>query len=135
MDAPSVGSPSGLDDPTSLRVHAFLVSRGVRLVAEVGLIDPGAENALRAMTLLEASSAPGAVPFVVPDGRGAALAGYAAFAWAIDLYRWTLDLPDEKQRARILGLLHGYGGEAIRNHEERECGRVAATSSGVPESS
>ena len=59
---------------------------------------------------------PGALPFAVVVGD-AVLSGYASHKWVVDLLVWAQDAP-WVQRDRILGLLLGYSGEAIRDFEE-----------------
>jgi hypothetical protein len=106
------------------REHAELVAVGVREIAEVGSVRAEPDSMLRAATILEQLAPHGATAFVVPTIDGLAVCGFAAHEWSLDLYQWALSegVP-QKQRARIVGLLHGYSGEAVREFEARGCGR------------
>ena len=109
----------------NLEEHAQLVARGVREIATLGSCEASPEAMLRTATRIEAAAPVGAIPFVLDQGHGRAVYGYAGHAWSLDLFRWVIgtEMP-EKQRSRILGLLHGYDGEAIRSFEERGGGRL-----------
>ena len=109
----------------SAREHAYLVGRGVRLIADLGTCRSEPDVVLQAATHVEDCADSDVIPFVFDRGDGRAVLGYAAHAWALDLYRWVITdstLPPT-QVARIIGLLHGYTPQAIRRHEERRGGR------------
>jgi hypothetical protein len=114
-----------LGKESALAEHAYLVARGVRHIAEVGTIPKKRLEMLRAMTQLETIAPEGAVPFVCPTRDGFAKCGFASSQWALELFKWTLtsQIP-KKQRSRILGLLFGYSREAVRDFEDRACGRL-----------
>lgn len=134
---PAEAVDPGLMDRTILSEHAYLVARGTRHIAETGTVAADAQEMLRASSVLESVAPEGAIAFVCPGPDERAVCGFAASSWALDLYRWAVnaEIP-QAQRARILGLLHGYSGEAIRAYEERECGRLwSSTESPEPESS
>ena len=110
---------------------AYLVARGVRPLAIVGERIADEIGMIRAMTLLDPYSSDTAIPFVVDHMDGTASWGYAAAAWAIDLYRWVrLEETDESRRHQILGLLLGYSPEAIARHLDSLVGRLFTRSGG-----
>ena len=110
-----------------IREQAYLIANGVRPLALLGTCEAESTTMLRVTTQLENAAGPAAIPFVVDRGDGLADFGYAASAWALDLFRWLSRadsaIPAE-QKHRIRGLLLGYGVEAIRSFEERSCGRL-----------
>jgi hypothetical protein len=95
-----------------LREQAYLVARGVRLLALVGSCEP-CEVAGMPHHLLTRASGHAVIPFVSPRG----IAGYASHAWVVDLVTWADSAP-RIQRDRIFGLLLGYDPESIRQFEE-----------------
>lgn len=98
---------------------AYLISRGIRPLATLGTVDADPLLMLQTITRIESISFPyNVLPFVLDRGDGLAECGIAAEGWALDLYRWSLTVP-EPQRARIQGLLHGYSVEAIGHYEQR----------------
>jgi hypothetical protein len=107
-----------------LAEQAYLVARGVRPLSLVGHCPADELTLLRVATRIEAVTCPGAVPFVIDHQDGTASFGYAAAAWALDLYAWAnaATVPQE-QRHRINGLLLGYAVSAISSHEEENSGR------------
>lgn len=117
-----------------MREQAYLIARGVRAIAIVGhcVADPLIMR--KTSTALESVSAPGSIPFVIDAGHGVADYGFAASPWVLELYRWavTTNVP-EKQRARIVGLLLGYGVQAIRAFEDETSGRLFQPSSASDE--
>lgn len=130
--------PLGHDDDYS--EAAYLVARGVRLVAQVGTCAADEPELLRAATVVERWSEAGAIAFVIKTRTGHAAFGYAAQRWALELFEWVVtdDVP-EHHRHRILGMLFGYAPDAIRRFEEQRSGRTFAdrsvSESGAPASS
>ena len=110
-----------------LREQACLIANGVRSLALVGTCEAEPVTMLAVTTQLENAAAPSAIPFMLDRGDGLADFGYAASAWALDLFQWV-SRPDSlvpaRQKHRIRGLLLGYGVEAIRSFEERALGRL-----------
>jgi hypothetical protein len=113
----------GVSDDT-LREHAYGVARGVRPLALVEEFPSEPLLMLRAATRIEAVS-DGCVPFVVDHGDGFASCGFAASAWAVDLYRWvrTTDDVPQPHRDQVMGLLLGYSVEAVSRFVEFRSGR------------
>jgi len=120
-----------------IREQSRLVARGVRLLALVGQCSADPVTMLEVATRLETITNENVVPFVLDERNGTAEYGYAATEWVLDLFRWAMteDLPS-LQRNRIVGLLCGYGAEAIRLFEERQAGRLfqSPNESASPES-
>ncbi len=106
--------------------HAYLVARGVRPMAIVGRVEADKNLMLQAVSRLEiVSIGEPVIPFVVPRDNGFADCGFAAARWVIDLYAWLVGpngVPEDHVH-RITGLLLGYDAKAIRDHDERGCGR------------
>ena len=106
--------------------HAYLVARGVRPMAIVGHVEADKNLMLQAASRLETVSVgESVIPFVIPRSDGFADCGFAAARWVVDLYAWLVG-PDgvpEDHAHRIRGLLLGYNAEAIRDHDDRGCGR------------
>ena|GEM_PF-6097701 len=108
---------------------AYLVARGVRPLAIVGEGITDRLGMVRAMTVLGQYSDDRAIRFVVDHKDGTASWGYAAAAWVVDLYRWVrLEEKDESRRHQVLGLLLGYGPEAIARHLDSLVGRLPTQS-------
>jgi hypothetical protein len=95
-----------------LHEQAYLVSKLVRPLAITGTCEPG-DVANTCHQLLVGADGGAVIPFAIPSGP----AGYASHAWVVDLVRWAESVP-RIQRDRILGLLLGYGPDAIRQFEE-----------------
>lgn len=120
--------------------HAYLIARGTRMIAVLGTCKAESEIMVRMATQIEAVAEPPAIAFVIDQGDGSAVYGYAAYAWALDLYHWivtTRALPRSHVN-RVVGMLHGYSADAIRGFEERDSGRQftsGITESVVPASS
>lgn len=107
-----------------LREHVYLVARGVRALAIAGWCEADELAMLRAATLVESHVESPALPFVVNHGDGRATYGYAAAAWALDLYQWAhAEQVPQEQRERIVGLLLGYSPEAVARFEDQGTGR------------
>jgi hypothetical protein len=103
-----------------LSEHAYLVARGVRPLALVGLCPAEPLVMTRIATRVEGVAEQGAIPFVVDQRDGTASYGYAAARWVLDLYEWAIageQIPQE-QRERILGLLLGYSVAAVSEYED-----------------
>jgi hypothetical protein len=101
----------------------YLVSRGVRPLAIIGHYAADARYLGRIERLLEAESG-GVLPFAIDHGDGTASYGFAASEWVLDLYRWLVTdahVP-QKQRHRVVGLLLGYGVEAVTEYESQSPG-------------
>lgn len=114
--------------------QAYLIARGVRPLSLLGHCRAEPDLMLTISTRLERLSAGQCIPFVLDRGDGNADYGFAAGEWVLDLYAWlfrdaSMDIP-EKQKARIAGLLLGYGVEAIRAHEEGNSGRLFPVTNG-----
>jgi hypothetical protein len=111
---------------TLIREHAALVARQVRAVALIGRCRADQLTMLRTATRIESLAESGAIPFVLPCADGYADFGYAAATWALDLYRWviTAETVPPEQKHRVVGLLLGYGVDAIRLFEDHGCGRL-----------
>lgn len=107
------------------REHAYLIARGVRPLAIVGHCEDDPQVMFEIASQLENNSCVGAIPFVAPRNDGVADYGYAGSRWVIDLLRWAQsDAVPTEHRHRVIGLLLGYSVEAIRSHEEQNCGRL-----------
>jgi hypothetical protein len=108
-----------------LREHAYVVARGVRPLALIDEFPADSLGMLRAATRLE-MVAEDCIPFVIDHGDGTASCGYAASAWAIDLYRWlrTSDTVPTPQRDQVMGLLLGYSAEAVARFVQSRSGRL-----------
>jgi hypothetical protein len=108
--------------------QAILIARGVRALALIGTCEAEQVVMLRVATKIERLAYGHIIPFVLDRRDGTAEYGYAAAQWVLDLLRWLFwDSPETippKQKDRILGLLCGYGVEAIRSFEERGSGRL-----------
>jgi hypothetical protein len=103
--------------------HAYLVARHVRPLAIVGQCATERFVIHRVQAQLAECGCSGAIGFVEDRGDGIAEYGYAAHSWVLELYRW-LGRADEnamptEHRHRILGLLLGYGVEAVQRFEEQ----------------
>lgn len=111
--------------------NAYLVSRGVRLMALVDTVYDGPEEAQRAYDrAYDVASESGAmhalvpIPFAIQSERfdKAVHIGFAAHEWVIDMYRWALsEEVSEENFHRIRGLLLGYSGDAIAAFERFQC--------------
>lgn len=114
--------------------QAYLIARGVRRLALVGMCPAEQTVMTRVATRIEEHGNENCVPFVVNLQDGHAAFGYASAGWALDLYEWimtTKHVPQE-QRERVLGLLLGYGTEAISHYESQGTGRRFSTATALP---
>lgn len=111
--------------------HAYLVSRRVRLLAVCGTIDDSERNKVAMRDKLNAAAVESAgsqdivpIPFLAnhPDFPQVTV-GFASHSWVIDTHEWIQQntLPSE-MACRIIGLLHGYSGEAIAQFERNQAG-------------
>ena len=102
--------------------QAYLISRGVRPMALVGEVVLVSNNARQAHDeLLNAAGGlfDNVIPFVIPNGDGTALVGYAAETWIVDLLRWmAANAPGQLQDC-VLGLLLGYSPRAIAEYSAK----------------
>jgi hypothetical protein len=108
--------PVDLPSEDLFRESAYLVERAVRALALVGVCDASRERELETRL---AAAAGRTVPFIIPEASTRVF-GFAAAAWVIDLFQWTRREAPATQRDRIVGLLLGYGVEAIRTFDEWE---------------
>lgn len=102
--------------------HAYLVHRGVRAMAIVGYCEASDANVQAVYFELHERAKGGPrspLVFVVTVG-GVLHYGYAARQWAADLYKYAMLEAPEVQRERIIGLLLGYGADAIDDFDARE---------------
>lgn len=116
-----------------MKEHAYLVGRGVRLLAIVGSIEDDPYTISEALIMLNETSAESAgsqervpIPFLVknPPPLNQITIGFASHAWVVDIYEWLSDknVPLE-MTGRVLGLLLGYSGDAIEQFENRTAGQ------------
>ena len=115
-----------------ISVHAYLVSREVRLLAAVGTVEDDEYKIDEARMKLHAVATESAgtqalvpIPFLVKDSDlPHVTVGFAAHTWVVELYEWAnrdLTVPHE-MAMRINGLLHGYSGDAIAEFERHQSG-------------
>lgn len=102
--------------------HAYLVARGVRLLAVIGSIrntKMATDIMYQRLARVAAESAGTQELFPIPlilggDGGEWATVGYASHRWVKDAYEWLLgDDVSEFIVNSFVGLLHGYSGGAI----------------------
>lgn len=124
VDAPPAnGSQIASEDV--MREQAYLIARSVRPLALLGHCEADPLVMLRIATALDACASGSCIPFVIDRGDGFADYGFAAAPWVVELYSWAVggSVPEE-QRTRIVGLVLGYGVEAIRAFEDQASGRL-----------
>ena len=102
--------------------HAYLISRGVRPLA---LFNPFPAKPLlmkQVATRLENLSLflHGAIPFVVDQGDGEAIAGYAADKGLVETFVWVTNHAPEPHVDRLVGLLLGYSVPAVAAYEQNQ---------------
>ena len=105
-----------------IQEHAYLISRGVR---PLSLFNPFLADPLlmlRVSTRLEnlSLSLQGAIPFVVDEGKGMAIAGYAASRGVVETFLWVEKTAPKPHRDMLLGLLLGYSIPAIATYEQEQ---------------
>jgi hypothetical protein len=132
--------------PSDETIHeqAYLISRGVRPLALVGVVDGDKVAMLRAYNKLESvrcglGQAHEPIPVVMQrsDGHWADV-GFAARAWVSDTLKWCLENTPQPHLQRILGLMLGYSPDAIAALEESESGALfpePTTESPAPDAS
>ena len=102
--------------------QAYLVSRGVRPLAIVGVAPPTQRAREEAISVLyktwpfAANGCP--IPFVIVRPDGLADYGYAARQWVVDELEWLHHNVPHPHLDRLLGLLLGYSADAIAAHDE-----------------
>jgi hypothetical protein len=116
-------SPISVSDDL-IREQAYIVSRGVRPLALIDEFPAESLDMLRVATRLDNVS-DGCIPFVIDHGDGTASCGFAASAWAIDLYRWlrTSQEVPAVHCHQMMGLLLGYDSDAISRFAGWQSGR------------
>lgn len=121
---PPILSQLGSDGDIS--ESAYLIERGVRPMSIVGQVKGEGLELLQISSHLEILSINmNVIPFVIPRKDGFVDCGFAAAQWVVDLYEWLVQSDNVPiiHEHRIRGLLLGYSSEAIRDHDERCCGR------------
>lgn len=116
-----------------MKEQAYLVGRGVRLLAIVGTIEDEPYTISEALIMLNEASVAASgsqervpIPFLVknPAPLNRITIGFASHAWVVDVYEWLSEKDVSlKMTGRILGLLLGYSGDAIENFENRTAGQ------------
>lgn len=102
--------------------HAYLVARGVRLLAVIGTVrntEMATDVMNQRLAKIAAESAGTQELYPIPllmgeEGCEWATVGFASHEWVINAYEWLQgdDVPGDIAN-RLIGLLHGYSGEAI----------------------
>ena len=115
-----------------LNEQAYLVARGVRLLAVAGVVEDTIENLVDVRQMLYEASVESAgsqervpIPFLIKTpGTNLINFGYASHEWVIDVYEWLLDdtVPDQMV-SRVMGMLLGYSGEAVAQYECMQAGQ------------
>src|SRR5438552_2346447 len=99
--SPAVDGDEYLPSDDLLSEQSYLIARGVRPMALVGQCPADAAWVLtRVATRMEEVADPATVPFVVDHGDGNASYGFAAAAWVLDLYQWSVSdkrIPQEQR--------------------------------------
>ena len=110
-----------MESAESAQEQAYLVSRGVRLLALLDTCDlDETVMANRFVWLNQLAGKYTVIPFVLPrEDCPCAMTGYAAAPWVVDLLAWSYKQP-LRQHHRIIGLLLGYSANAIAEHDARE---------------
>ena len=112
--------------------QAYLVARGVRLLAIVGTVENMFETVVDVRQMLYEAAVESAgsqagvpIPFLVKDtGTNLVSVGFASHGWVVDVYEWLLDgtVPDQMV-SRVMGLLLGYSGDAVAQYEYMQAGQ------------
>lgn len=115
-----------------LNEQAYLVARGVRLLAVAGVVEDTIENLVDVRQMLYEASVESAgsqervpIPFLIKTpGTNLVNLGYASHESVVDVYEWLLGgtLPGQMV-IRVMGLLLGYSGEAIAQFECMQAGQ------------
>ena len=112
--------------------QAYLIGRGVRLLAIVGPVEDATDTLVDVRQMLYDAAVESAgsqertpIPFLIKDPRTNWIrAGFAAHAWVIDVYEWLLtDSVPDQMTSRVLGLLLGYSGDAVAQFEYMQAGQ------------
>ena len=112
--------------------QAYLVARGVRLLAIAGVIEDTIERLVDVRQMLYESAVESAgsqervpIPFLIKNpGTNLIDFGYASHEWVIDVYEWLLGgtVPDQMV-SRVMGVLLGYSGDAVAQYEYMQAGQ------------
>lgn len=126
-DLPSVG---GMNE------QAYLVARGVRLLAIVGAVEDDSELVTAARQMLYEAAVESAgsqarvpIPFLMKcSDTNLVDIGFASHEWVVDVYEWILSgcVPDQMV-SRVMGMLLGYSGDAIMQYERMQAGQRVST--------
>lgn len=112
--------------------QAYLVARGVRLLAVAGVVKDVVENVVDMRQMLYEAAVESAgsqervpIPFLVKDPDTNLInLGYASHEWVIDVYEWLLGGTVPPQMvSRVMGLLLGYSGDAVAQYECMQAGQ------------
>ena len=116
--------------------QAYLVARGVRLLAIVGAVkdDPELVATVSQMLYEAAVESAGSqarvpIPFLTKcSGTNLVDLGFASHEWVVDVYEWILSgyVPDQMV-GRVMGMLLGYSGDAIMQYERMQAGQRVST--------
>lgn len=122
-----------LSNECGVHENAYLLSRGVRLMALLDVIHNDDHEACRAYDrAFDITSGLGAmhalipIPFAIQSNRfdKSVHVGFASHEWVIDMYRWALSGEmSEENFHRVRGLLLGYSGSAIAAFERVQIGQ------------
>lgn len=119
-----------------MKEQAYLVGRGVRLLAIVDSVENVIETIVDVRQMLNEVAVESAgsqervpIPFLIKDPHtNWVRIGFAAYVWVIDIYEWLLDgTVPEKMACRVEGLLLGYSGAAIAQYEYMQAGQRVST--------
>jgi hypothetical protein len=116
--------------------QAYLVARGVRLLAIVGVVEDVFDTVVDVRQMLFEAAVESAgsqayvpIPFLVknPDTKLIDV-GFASHGWVVDVYEWLLagTVPDQMV-SRVMGLLLGYSGDAVAQYEHWQAGQRVPT--------
>ena len=133
IDRKAVNAALFLSDG-GIQEHAYLISRGVRPLALFNPFPADPPLMLHVSTRLEnlSLSLRGAIPFVVDEGNGMAIAGYAANRGVVETFLWVEKTAQKPHRDRLLGLLLGYSIPAIVTYEQEQSIRQFDMSTVLP---
>jgi hypothetical protein len=117
---------TNLLNPLDLQTQAYLVEKGVRLIAQVGhFLDLTKEDFTELYTEVQeaAHGSSRCLPFYTGEIGGPIIFGFARYRWAADMYEWLHSdeagaLPPFIYHA-ILGMMYGYSGSEIREYLDR----------------
>ena len=122
----------GLPSVEVMSEQAYLVARGVRLLAIVGTVENVLGDVVDVRQMLYEAAVESAgsqasvpIPFLVKDaGTNLVSVGYASHGWVVDVYEWLMSntVPDQ-MASRVMGLLLGYSGDAVMQYERVQAGQ------------